>query len=74
MINYLSSSIGKKQLIAISGLAMVGFLVVHLLGNFLMYLGPEAINSYAKKVKKRNSEKTKSDVAIRRIVSILMIF
>ena len=50
MINYLSSSIGKKQLIAISGLAMVGFLVVHLLGNFLMYLGPEAINSYAKKL------------------------
>ena len=48
MLKLLKTSIGKKQLVAISGLAMVGFLVAHLLGNFLMYAGPDAINNYAK--------------------------
>lgn len=32
---------------AISGLAMVGFLVAHLAGNLLVFAGPEAINKYA---------------------------
>lgn len=50
MISYLRSSIGKKQLVAVSGLAMVLFLIAHLLGNLLVFLGPEAINSYAKKL------------------------
>ncbi len=50
MLKMLTTSIGKKQLVAISGLAMVGFLVAHLLGNFLMYLGPDAINDYADKL------------------------
>ena len=50
MLRFFSTSIGQKQLVAISGLAMVGFLVAHLLGNFLMYVGPDAINAYAKKL------------------------
>lgn len=44
---YLSSSIGKKQLIAITGLAMVGFVITHLLGNLLLFKGPEALNAYS---------------------------
>ena len=32
---------------AVSGLVLVGFVIAHLLGNCLIYLGPEAINSYA---------------------------
>ena len=50
IFKYLNSSIGKKQLVAISGLALVMFLLVHLLGNFTMYVGPEAINEYSKKL------------------------
>lgn len=42
-----SASIGKKQCMALSGLALCGFLVVHLLGNFLVFLGPEKFNGYA---------------------------
>lgn len=39
-----------KQLVALSGLAMVGFLIAHLLGNFLVFSGPVALNSYAQKL------------------------
>lgn len=43
----LSSSIGKKVLIAITGLGLCGFLIAHLAGNLLLYAGPEAYNHYA---------------------------
>ncbi|MFZ4715709.1 MAG: succinate dehydrogenase cytochrome b subunit [Bacteriovoracaceae bacterium] len=47
---YLSSSVGKKQLMAISGLGLTGFTVGHLAGNFLIYVGPEAFNTYGHKL------------------------
>ena len=47
LLKKLSSSIIKKQIIAITGLLLYGFLVAHLVGNCLLYLGPEAFNTYA---------------------------
>ena len=44
---FLSTSIGKKTLMALTGLALVGFLVAHLLGNLTLYTGNEAFNAYA---------------------------
>lgn len=44
------SSIGKKELMALTGLGFVGFLVVHLAGNFTMLAGGEAFNAYAAKL------------------------
>lgn len=41
------SSILKKVVIAISGLCLVLFLVGHLAGNLLLYLGAEEFNKYA---------------------------
>lgn len=46
----LSSSVGKKFLMAITGLALCGFLVVHLAGNLLLFAGAEAYNAYAHKL------------------------
>src|SRR5689334_20420419 len=40
------SSLGKKYIMAITGLVMFGFVVVHMLGNLHVFLGPEAINDY----------------------------
>lgn len=40
------SSLGKKYIMAISGLALFLFVVVHMLGNLQVFLGPEAINAY----------------------------
>jgi len=42
-----SSSIGNKFLVAISGLAMVLFLIAHLVGNLQIFIGSHAINQYA---------------------------
>ena len=41
------TTIGKKILMAVSGLALFGFLVTHLAGNLLVFAGPEAINAYS---------------------------
>ena len=43
----LSSSIVKKQIMGLTGLLLCGFLISHLIGNCLIYLGPEAFNTYA---------------------------
>lgn len=44
----LSSSVGRKYLMAASGLAMVGFVVTHLLGNLQLYLPTgDKFNVYA---------------------------
>jgi len=47
ILNFYHSSIGKKLLVAITGLILVGFILGHLIGNLLIYLGPEALNEYA---------------------------
>lgn len=43
----LKSSIGKKAVVAVTGLILLGFVIVHLLGNLQVFLGPEWLNSYA---------------------------
>jgi succinate dehydrogenase / fumarate reductase cytochrome b subunit len=48
--SYLKSSIGRKQIVAVTGLLLILFLVGHLAGNLLIYLGEEAFNNYAKKL------------------------
>lgn len=47
LLRALNSTIGKKFVMAITGLLLCGFLVVHLAGNLLLYVGPEAYNGYA---------------------------
>jgi succinate dehydrogenase / fumarate reductase cytochrome b subunit len=44
--SFLSSSIGRKWIVAVSGVALVGFVVGHLIGNLQVFLGPEPINRY----------------------------
>lgn len=43
----IGSSIGKKVIMALTGLGALGFLGVHLGGNLFVYGGREAFNSYA---------------------------
>ena len=42
-----TSSVFKKQILALSGLCLCAFLIVHLAGNCLIYLGSDPFNSYA---------------------------
>jgi succinate dehydrogenase / fumarate reductase cytochrome b subunit len=43
----LTSSIGRKLLMAATGLLLIAFLVVHLTGNLLIFVGPDAFNGYS---------------------------
>ncbi len=46
----LSSAIGRKVVMAATGLFMLLFVIVHLLGNSTIFAGPNAINAYAEKL------------------------
>lgn len=41
------TTIGKKAIMAVSGLAMFGFVVGHMTGNLKLYQGAEKMNEYA---------------------------
>ncbi len=45
--SFLQSSIGKKQVVAGTGLALILFLIAHLSANILVFWGPEALNGYS---------------------------
>ena len=42
-----SSSVGTKLLIGLTGIALFAYLVLHLVGNALVFAGPEIFNGYA---------------------------
>lgn len=50
MPSQMSSTIGTKVIIALTGLALFGFLITHLAGNLLILAGPEAFNGYSHKL------------------------
>lgn len=45
--DFLRSSIGRKWIVALTGLILVGFVAGHLVGNLLVFVGPDALNEYA---------------------------
>lgn len=46
LVRLFRSSLGQKYLMAVSGLALVGFVCGHMVGNLQFFLPPEAINRY----------------------------
>ena len=46
-MNFTESTVGRKLLMSVSGIALIGFVIVHLLGNLSVYAGPGAINAYS---------------------------
>ena len=46
-----NATIGKKAVMAVSGIVLVGFLVGHLAGNLGVFLGQEHFNNYAATLK-----------------------
>jgi succinate dehydrogenase / fumarate reductase cytochrome b subunit len=41
------SSVGKKMIVAITGIILILFVIGHLLGNLQIFLGPDWINGYS---------------------------
>lgn len=48
--SFLSSTLGRKVLMALSGIVLVLFVLGHMLGNLQIFLGAEVINAYAYKL------------------------
>ena len=47
LLRLLSSSIGQKFVMGVTGLLLSGFLVAHLAGNLLLFVGAKEFNEYA---------------------------
>ena len=45
--SFLSSTVGSKLLIGVTGIALFGFLILHLAGNLLIFTGAETFNAYS---------------------------
>lgn len=43
---FVTSTIARKAVMAVTGLILFGFVLAHLVGNLTLYVGPEAINGY----------------------------
>ena len=41
------SAVGKKAVMAVTGVILFGFVLVHMVGNLKVYFGPESFNEYA---------------------------
>lgn len=62
--NFLSSSLGKKLLMALSGLFFCLFLLVHLGGNMLMYIEADLFNAYTSAM---------SNAPVNKVLEIVMV-
>ena len=47
LLDLYSTAVGKKYVMAISGIAMMGFVFFHMIGNLKMYAGAAALDHYA---------------------------
>lgn len=47
LVKISKTSVGKKVIMAATGLALVGFILAHLLGNLTIFFGRDLLNSYA---------------------------
>src|SRR4029077_12688294 len=43
-----NTSVGKKAVMAVTGIIMVAYLITHVLANLLVFQGPDRINAYSR--------------------------
>lgn len=48
---YFTTSIGKKIIVAVTGILLLGFVIAHMAGNLQIYAGADKLNAYAKFLK-----------------------
>lgn len=46
LLDLYSTAVGKKYAMALSGIALMGYVLAHMIGNLKMFLGAEEINHY----------------------------
>jgi succinate dehydrogenase / fumarate reductase cytochrome b subunit len=48
VLRFWNTTVGKKAVMAVSGVILAGFVLAHLLGNLQIFLGPDQFNGYAR--------------------------
>ncbi len=51
VLTFYNSSVGKKVVMAVTGFVLFGYVVIHMLGNLQIFMGPDQINAYAATLK-----------------------
>ncbi|MCB1272538.1 MAG: succinate dehydrogenase cytochrome b subunit [Microthrixaceae bacterium] len=51
IVEFASSAVGKKWIMALSGLGLIGFVIAHAFGNLKMYFGPDDFDHYAESLR-----------------------
>ncbi len=51
-VEFYRSAVGKKWVMALSGIGMIGFVLAHMVGNLKMYLGREHLDEYAETLRR----------------------
>ena len=46
VVDFYRSAVGKKYVMAITGILLMGYVFAHMVGNLKLYLGPEEMNKY----------------------------
>lgn len=55
LLRPLRTSVGSKYVMALTGLGLIGFVLVHMVGNLLIFLGRDALNAYAKSLEDKGA-------------------
>lgn len=55
-IEFYRSAVGKKWVMAVTGIVLIGYVIAHLLGNAKAYFGPEEINTYGEALRDLGSD------------------
>jgi succinate dehydrogenase / fumarate reductase, cytochrome b subunit len=50
ILSIFDSTVGRKYIMGLSGLALVGFIIFHLAGNLTLFFGADAFNAYVLKL------------------------
>lgn len=48
ILTLIRASVGRKQLLSVCGVLMMGWSLLHVLGNFTVFAGPTTFNAYAR--------------------------
>jgi succinate dehydrogenase / fumarate reductase cytochrome b subunit len=46
LLRFFATSLGRKLVVAITGIALIGFLLGHMLGNMTIYQSSDSLNAY----------------------------
>ena len=67
------SAIGKKVVMAVTGVSLFGWIFMHMLGNMKMYLGSEHFNEYAKWLRTMGAPAMPNDTLLWVVRALLLI-